>query len=79
MRLSELRGKAIRSRDGKLLGRVHEVHCNGGKVIALMCGPASFVERWTAKTKGRRVAWEEVVRIESNALVVSQQGTGKRC
>ena len=31
IRLSDLRGKKIRSLDGKALGRVHEVHANGGR------------------------------------------------
>lgn len=77
MRLSDLRGKAVRSLDGKMLGRVHEVHCDRGKVVAVMCGPASLIERWTAKTKGRRVRWEEVVRIDRESLFVSERDYGK--
>lgn len=77
MRLSDLRGKSVRSLDGKMLGRVHEVHCDRGKVVAVMCGPASLIERWTAKTKGRRFSWEEVVRIDREGLFVSEQGYGK--
>jgi len=77
MRLSDLRGKAIRSRDGKSLGRVHEVHCDHGQVVALMCGTASLVERWTGKARGRRVPWEHVVRIDRDSLIVSEQGAEK--
>ena len=55
MRLSELRDKKVRTLDGKSFGRVHEVHCDDGKVVALMCGPGSFIERWTARSRGRRV------------------------
>jgi sporulation protein YlmC with PRC-barrel domain len=73
MRLSELRGKKVRSLDGKTLGRVHEVHCDGGKVVAFMCGPGSEIERWTAHQEGRRVPWESVKRIERDALVVSDE------
>ena len=39
MRLTDLRDKKVRSLDGETLGRVHEVHCDGGKVVAIMCGP----------------------------------------
>nr|NUR36618.1 hypothetical protein [Sphingomonas sp.] len=71
MLLSELRGKKVRSLDGETLGRVHEVHCDGGRVTALMCGPGSFVERLTARKEGRRIPWEFVKRVERDAVVVA--------
>jgi sporulation protein YlmC with PRC-barrel domain len=70
MRLSELRDKKVRTLDGEALGRVHEVHCDKGKVVALMCGPGSFIERWTGQSRGRRVEWSAVRRIERDAVVV---------
>jgi sporulation protein YlmC with PRC-barrel domain len=70
MRLTDLRDKRICTEDGESLGRVHEVHCDGGRVIALMSGPGSFIERLTARTKGRRIPWEFVVRIEPERVVV---------
>ena len=70
MRLTDLRDKRICTEDGKTLGRVHEVHCDGGRITALMSGPGSFIERLTAKTKGRRIPWEYVVRIEPARVVV---------
>jgi len=71
MRLSELRDKKVKTLDGKSFGRVHEVHCDRGKVVALMCGPGSFIERWTAQSRGRRVKWSAVRRIERDAVIVS--------
>lgn len=71
MRLSDLRGKIVRSVDGKKLGRVHDIHCDGGRVTALMCGPGSLIERWTAQTKGHRIPWETVRRIDSDAVIIS--------
>jgi sporulation protein YlmC with PRC-barrel domain len=70
MRLSELRDKKVRTLDGEALGRVHEVHCDKGKVVALMCGTGSFIERWTGQSRGRRVEWSAVRRIERDAVVV---------
>lgn len=70
-RLSDLRDKKVRSLDGETLGRVHEVHCEAGQVTALMCGPGSFIERWTGRKKGRRIPWDEVRRIEPDAVVVA--------
>ena len=71
IRLSELRDKKVRSLDGETLGRVHEVHCKGGKVTALMCGPGSLIERWTARKQGRRIPWEAVRRIERDGCIVA--------
>ena len=71
IRLSDLRDKTIRSLDGEKLGRVHEVHCKDGRVVALMCGPGSLIERWTARSTGRRIPWESVRRIERDAVVVT--------
>ena len=71
MRLSGLRDKKIRSLDGKPLGRVHEVHCEKGRITALTCGPGSLIERWTAKGNGRRIPWECVVKVQRNAILVT--------
>jgi sporulation protein YlmC with PRC-barrel domain len=71
MRLSDLRDKAVRSLDGKKLGRIHEIHCEDRRVVALMCGPGSFIERWTARDKGRRIPWDEVRRIDRDGVIVA--------
>ena len=71
MRLTDLRHKLVRGLDGERLGRVFEVHCERGRVTALMVGPGSLLERFTAKKAGRRVPWEMVKRIETDAIIVS--------
>jgi sporulation protein YlmC with PRC-barrel domain len=71
MRLSDLRDKQVKTLDGVAVGRVHEVHCDGGRIVALMCGSHSFIERLTAKTHGRRVPWDDVVRIGKDAVVIA--------
>lgn len=70
MRLTDLQDKEVRTEDGKRLGHVHEVHCENGFVIALKVGPGSFIERLTAKTKGRRVRWDSVRKIEKKRIIV---------
>ena len=70
MRLSDLQDKTVRTLDGETLGRVHEVHCDKGRIVALMCGPGSLVERLTAKQKGRRIAWEDVRRVTPKVVVI---------
>ena len=71
MRLSDLRDRPVLGPDGERLGRVHDVHCEKGKVTALMCGVGGFIERWTGKKEGRRIAWEMVKRIDEKGIVVS--------
>ena len=71
MRRSDLRDKEVRSAAGERLGRVHDIHCDGGRVTALMCGPSSLIERWTGRKRGRRIPWEEVRRVERRAVVVA--------
>jgi sporulation protein YlmC with PRC-barrel domain len=71
IRLTDLRDKAVRTLDGERLGRVHEVHCEGGKVTALMTGPGSFIERMTARTKGRRIPWECIRKIDRAQILVT--------
>jgi sporulation protein YlmC with PRC-barrel domain len=78
MRLSDLRDKKVRSLDGETLGRVHEIHCEGGTVTALMCGAGSFIERLTARKQGRRIPWEFVKRIETDALIVATDPPQKK-
>src|SRR3954447_19462827 len=70
MRLSELRNAKVTTLDGERLGRVHEVHCEGGRVVALTCGPGSYIESLTAKKHGRRIPWECVHKIGGGQVVV---------
>jgi len=71
MRLSDLRDKKIKTLDGETLGRVHDVHCEKGVIVALMCGVASLIERLTAKDHGRRIPWECVTRVTAKEVVVT--------
>ena len=71
MRLSDLRDKRVRTREGESLGRVHEVHCEKGKVTVLTVGVGSLIERWTGKGGGRRIPWECVLKVERKAIIVS--------
>ena len=73
MRLSDLRDKMIRTLDGQPLGRVHEVHCDKGKITAIMCGARSLIERWTSRRDGHRIAWERVVKVGRKEIVVAPE------
>ena len=71
MRLSDLRDAKVRTLDGELLGRVHEVHAEGGRLVALTCGAGSLIERLTANKHGRRIPWECVRKVTRKEIVVT--------
>lgn len=71
MKLTDLRNKMIRTLDGEKLGIVHEVHCENGRITALMCGPGSFIERLTAQRHGRRIPWDCVHRVDAGQVIVT--------
>lgn len=71
MRLSDLRDATVRTLDGDRIGRVHEVHCDDGRIVALTCGPGSFIESLTAKKHGRRIPWEYVRKVRPREIVVA--------
>ncbi|MGN6589373.1 MAG: PRC-barrel domain-containing protein [Sphingomicrobium sp.] len=71
IRLSDLRGAKVKTLDGDTLGRVHDVHCDEGRIVALACGAGSIIERLTARNKGRRIPWEYVRRLGAGEVVVT--------
>lgn len=71
--LTDLRDRKVFNTRGERLGRVHEVHCDGGRVTALMIGPASLIERLTAKSHGRRIAWEKIEKIEPGRIIAASE------
>lgn len=78
MRLSELLRATARTLDGKTLGKIHEVHCDNGRIVALKCGPASLIERLSAKSHGRRIPWERVCRMSNGDLFVTPARARKK-
>jgi sporulation protein YlmC with PRC-barrel domain len=73
MRLSDLRDKPIRTVGGENVGRVHEVHCEKGRIVALMSGAGSLIERWTAKREGHRIPWERVYKVERDHIIITPE------
>ena len=71
IRLTDLRDKKVCTLDGEKLGRVHEVHCEKGRLVALMVGAASMIERLTTKDHGRRIPWDCVREVEPKQILVS--------
>jgi len=70
IRLTDLRHARVKTLDGDKLGRVYEIHADGGRIVAIVCGAGSFIERLTAKNKGRRIPWESVVRLGKGLVII---------
>ena len=72
-RLTDLRHAMVRTLDGETIGRVYEVHADGGRITALICCGSGFLERLTSKERGRRIPWECVVRITGKKIFVTPE------
>jgi sporulation protein YlmC with PRC-barrel domain len=74
MRLTDLHGARVRRRDGSVLGRVWEVHCKEGRVIALGIGAGGLLQRMAGgRDRGPRIPWEEVAQLRGREILL---GTG---
>jgi sporulation protein YlmC with PRC-barrel domain len=71
MRLSDLRDAKVKSLDGETLGHVHEVHAEGGRIVAITCGWPGFIERLTARKHGHRISWECVRKVSHKEVIVT--------
>ena len=70
MRFSDLYDAKVRTRGGDLIGRVHEVTCEAGRVTSLGVGAGSLLQRLTGGRKGRRIAWDKVIETRPGAVIV---------
>jgi sporulation protein YlmC with PRC-barrel domain len=70
IRSSELTGRKVRMEDGQVLGRVHEIHAEAGRVKSLTVGAGGWLQRLAASRHGKRIGWEQVVRMDADGIVV---------
>ncbi len=70
IRASELQGAVVRTRSGETLGRVRELHVRGGEVTSLIVGAAGLLQRFLPSHRGKRIAWEKVVSLGPEGIVV---------
>jgi sporulation protein YlmC with PRC-barrel domain len=75
---ARLYARKVRAEDGRLLGRVHEIHAEGGEVRYLTVGAGGWLQRLTASHRGQRIEWSAVLRIEDAALVVGEKPARRR-
>jgi sporulation protein YlmC with PRC-barrel domain len=67
---ADVAGKQVRTTDGRLLGHVHEIRIQNGKVTHLICGARGLFQRLTRSRKGRRIRWQRVIRISPEAIII---------
>ena len=70
IRSAQLQGASVRREDGRRLGRVSEIHVQGGEVTMLIVGASGLLKRFTASPAGRRVRWDQVQRITAREILV---------
>jgi sporulation protein YlmC with PRC-barrel domain len=70
VRASDLQGKRVVSEAGERLGCVGEIHTQGGEVTALTVGAGGLLQRFLNSRRGKRVAWDQVLRMTDREIVV---------
>jgi sporulation protein YlmC with PRC-barrel domain len=78
IRISRFDGMPVRREDGERLGRVHEVHADGGEVKALVCGSGGLLQRLSQSRRGLRIPWSEVKAIGPDGVVVRTRPSRRR-
>jgi sporulation protein YlmC with PRC-barrel domain len=71
IRSADLQGAKVIRADGKVLGRVTELHLKGGGLNTLVFGPSGLLQRFWPWRRGRRVAWEKVQSVEPGQVRVT--------
>jgi sporulation protein YlmC with PRC-barrel domain len=78
--LSQLVGKPVRTESGELVGHVREVRAKDHRVDTLICGASGFLQRLSGARTGRRVKWQQVLRVRSKEIICGdrlQRGPSK--
>jgi sporulation protein YlmC with PRC-barrel domain len=70
MRLGRLYDATVKTADGRVLGRVHEVYVEAGQVTKLGVGAANMLERLFGRRRGKHIAWDKVRKIEGRTIIV---------
>jgi sporulation protein YlmC with PRC-barrel domain len=69
IRFADLYGARVRDRGGARLGRLRELYCRDGEVVAIGVGFRTLAERLIGKG-GRRIPWSRVAAIRAGEIIV---------
>ena len=75
---SDLYGAKVRDPDGRIIGRVHEIHIRDGDVRSLTVGAKGLLQRFTASRMGKRIPWDAVSSIDGGVVVLSRVPKSRR-
>ena len=75
--LSQLVGKPVRTEGGELVGHVREVRAKDDRVDTLICGASGFLQRLSGARTGRRVKWQQVLRVTSKEIICGKSSHNK--
>ena len=75
--LSQLVGKPVRTESGELVGHVREVRAKDDRVDTLICGAGGFLQRLSGARTGRRVKWQQVLRVTSKEIICGESSHSK--
>jgi sporulation protein YlmC with PRC-barrel domain len=70
MRITELEGKPVRTRSGKSLGHVFEIHADNEQITTLVCGVRGFLQRMFRSATHQQIEWTRVARITATEIVL---------
>lgn len=70
MKVSELDNARIVDAEGRVLGRLHEIHAVNGVLTELTYGPAGLFERLTGKAKPVTIPWSHIDKLTAKAIVL---------
>lgn len=70
MRAGELSTKKVFSKDGKSLGKVHDLQVENNEVKFLYCGSRGFLERLFRSKGGKKIDWNRVKEVTATKIVL---------
>jgi sporulation protein YlmC with PRC-barrel domain len=69
MRITDLEGKHVKTKSGKSLGYVYEIHALNNEVTILVCGARGLLQRmFRSRRSGHRIEWSRVARLAKDAI-----------
>jgi sporulation protein YlmC with PRC-barrel domain len=78
VRISQLVGKAVRTKDGKHIGHVREIRAKESCIEILVCGPKGWLQRISSFHSGRRVRWDRVLAITSEEIICDDKPRARK-
>lgn len=73
MLICQLNRRPVFDADGKMLGRLHELEAEHGKIERIVFGKAGFFERMTGRSAHMKRPWSDVVKIDGTGIHLAKR------